>query len=145
MELLARESQRYPFFVQILGNESWKAARSRKGARRIALADAQAGVTRANMLKEGFYLDRFEEVEAEGIMDAALSLSKEFLARGENAVLTKRDLAHVLEKATEDTGTTPRAVREKLARLGFIWATPKGDWEPGIPSLCAHFVEQSVR
>lgn len=142
MELLVKESQRYPFFVQMLGHHSWRAARSRKGASRITLADARAGVIRASKLKADFYLDRYEEVEIQGILDAALAVSKAFLARGESAVLTKRVMSRVLEKATKGTGLAPLEVREQLTHLGFIWSNPDGDWEPGIPSLCAHFVEQ---
>lgn len=145
LELLVSESQRYPFFVQILGHESWEAACSRKGQSRITLADAQTGVARANTQKEELYWERYEEVETRKVLGVVLALSKEFLARGKNAVLARRELEHILETATEGTGADPLAVREQLTRLGFIWSTPGGDWEPGTPSLCTHFVKQGMR
>lgn len=143
LELLVRESQRYPFFVQMLGDESWEAAHARKGNARITLEDAKAGVIRANILKRPFYARRLNEAKKQGVLEAAVAVSREMLALGDEPVLSSQKLEGILEGVTRGTETDLDSACEKLSNIGFVWESPDGGWESGIPSLCAHFVAES--
>lgn len=141
LALLVRESQGYPYFIQLQGAFAWKAA-ARRNASRIELRDAQAGLVRADAARTEFYQERHDEAGEHGVLGAATAVSRAMLARDANQVLRNRELAEILGKAVSGTGQSPESIKERLVNLGFIWRRTDGSWEAGIPSLCSYFVEQ---
>lgn len=143
--LLVRESQRYPYFVQYLGKAAWDVADKRKGDgnRRITLQDAQQGTDASKNRIMDFYKERYAEARDLLLLKEAVALSDRMVSLGEGESLPGKELASVLREVTSDEAALNDA-RNKLAHLGMIWETPKGDWEAGIPSLCSYFSKRGV-
>lgn len=142
LALLVRECEGYPFFIQLLGAAAWNAAEARTGATGIELRDAQAGVSRAGTTKGDFFLRRHEEVDEHGLLDAATAISREMMARGPKPFLSNRELTEALTRTSAGSGETSRTLKEGLVNLGVVCRRTDGSWVPGIPSLCAYFVER---
>lgn len=145
LDLLVRQSQRYPFFVQILGSEAWKVARRRGGRRgRIVLDDVQVGMRAVNRKRVLFYEERREEILSQGILHAAEEVSRALLSR-DDCILSGQALGEILVSVSKNSKGTPAEMKDKLVALGVIWDAEVGEWEPGIPSLCAYLVENAGR
>ncbi len=143
LESLVEESQRYPFFVQRLGYESWDAARQRKGNRRIALEDAQKGIAVAGKNLQTFYSDCRREAGEQGVLGEAEAVSRMVVAKGRDAQLTTAELMDAVKSVAIPAGRDPGESWEKLVRLGLVWEPSEPDlWEPGIPSLCRYVVDK---
>lgn len=140
LDLLVSEAQRYPFFIQLLGDASWEVACER-GHDRISLADAQEGVRAVNLHREELYGDRADEITDAGLYDEALAVSRAITDRV-NPVLSGHELDEIMNAAVPAGRTAVLHARDGLVGLGLIWETSPGVWEPGIPSLCKFIVEQ---
>lgn len=136
LDLLVRESQRYPPFMRMLGERAWDVAAFRQeGPRRIVLADAEAGVRQASEDRESFHEDRRTEIIEHGVLDEAEAVSVTMVERGTEPRLTWQEMKETLKTRTDKD---PGWVQDRLQDLGLIWALPGWDWEPGIPSLCTY-------
>ncbi len=142
--LLVAESQRYPFFVQKLGRESWNAAHKRKGTRRITAADAEKGISIVRRKLRTFYGDRRRETDKQSVLSEAEAVSRAVIGKKANApLLTTAELVAAVEDAATPNGWKPSKTLERLAHLGVVWETSEPDyWEPGIPSFCSYLVEK---
>ncbi len=140
LESLVEESQRYPFFVQELGFESWNAAHARGGTRRITLEDADKGIAAVNEKLQTFYDERRGEIRKRGVLGEAEAVSRLVDDRGRDARLTTSELMAAVEGVATPGGRDPDESLRSLAHLGVVWKTPRLDWEPGIPSLCSFLV-----
>lgn len=147
LELLVRESQLYPYFLQVLGETAWSAAAKRSGGgegpHRITAQDAQAGIEAARNAMLIFYEGRRNEMLEEGILKEAIAVSDAMMAAGGGKALSGKDLMGVLRPIIADEHSRLVA-RNKLTHLGLIWQRPEGHWEPGIPSLCKHIVSRGI-
>ncbi len=146
LERLVVESQGYPYFIQLLGMWSWRAAIARDpNADRILLEDAEAGVLGANAERDELYEDRLGEITDRRIKSEALAVSKEFAAIGGDGVLAEAALEAALEPALTEGRTVDDALQELFA-VGLIWQTDNPSlWEPAIPSLCTHIAKRKTR
>lgn len=150
LELLARESQRYPFFLQMFGEAAWGAANDRGGdPARITLADAEAGMADAEEARELFCEERRREIYSQGVLREAEAVSVAMAeAAGKGGVLPWKKLEETLVAVCNPRsayGTPPWIAQERLEALGLIWSRRVGEWEPGIPSLCSHLVRHAGR
>lgn len=150
LDLLVKESQRYPFFAQMVGQSAWEEARARQAdARKITLADAKAGIAAIDPKREQFYEGRRKEIFDQGVLEAAEAVSAAMVgANGGVDSLSWKALEDAL--ATVYSPGSPAApppwvVQEKLEALGLIWSRRVGEWEPGIPSLCSFLVRHRGR
>ena len=92
-----------------------------------------------------YYQDRYRELEARGLLPAAVATAPLFQA---GAAATASD--HAIDAALATTGAdavTRLAAREELNRLGYIWSPP-GQlppvvWVAGIPSLMTHVLHHA--
>ena len=98
LALLARESQDYPFFIQLLGSAAWDAA---SGAEETTISDAAArrGVEAAHAEMDRFYLDRFAEVRERKAHRALAPLATACLRRGGR--LDDDEIEQVLAKVAD--------------------------------------------
>ncbi len=142
LEKLVEESLRYPFFVQKLGFESWNAAHTRGGTRRITLKDAQRGVAIMEESLQEFYDERRIEIGKRNVLAEAEAVSKVVFDRGRDPRLTTSELMAAVEGAAAPNGRNPSESLRHLDHLGLVWKTPGLDWEPGIPSLCRFLVKR---
>ncbi len=150
LALLVRESEAYPFFIQMLGQLAWRETSTRRdGPRRITLADAQVAVGMANRQRRAFYGERRDEIEEQGVLRMAETVSMLMLAQPEQR-LHWRTLKDEIGKDPELPSVNDAWYRAKesldtLEKLGLIWEVNGGNWEPGIPSLCRHIVGEEGR
>ncbi len=152
LELLVRESQAYPFFIQMLGRTAWQETSTRRREpRRITLADAQAAVGIVDKQRSVFYEERRQEIEEQGVLRMAETVSK-LMVDQQDQRLNWRPVREAVEATTEFEGPDPdyawdRAKEDlkKLERLGLIWKVDGGNWEPGIPSLCRYIDSERGR
>ncbi len=144
LERLVSESQGYPYFIQLVGMWAWRVAIARDpGADRILLEDAEAGVRKANTVRNAFYWRRLQEVDRREVLSEARAVSAAFAAIGGDGVLSAAKLEAALKPALTGDRTVLAALRELLA-VGLIWQTDDHEfWEPGIPSLCTYIAKRA--
>lgn len=142
LDLLAAESERYPFLVQLLGDRSWDAATSR-GARTVTLADAREGVAAARSRMRDLHGGRRQEAIDLGILAEAEAVSRAVVDRKPTGEISHEDLMGVLREAETAGGRDPKEALEMLANLGLVWENPGQGWEPAIPSLCGFLAGQA--
>ncbi len=142
LELLATESQGYPFFIQLLGDRAWKAAIARDPTTsRIGLEDAEAGLREADEYREDFHVERRDEAKDLKILPEAEAASKAFDA-SDDGVLTEAQLEDAVRPALSEGRSVDDALQELFA-LGLAWRKRGLRWEQGIPSLCAYLAENA--
>ena len=129
-----RESQRYPYFLQLWGAALWDAAVQRAATVLDEGLVAHAG--RAfDIERSTYYEHRRDELERQDLLPVAAAVADAFAAR---ATLAQDDLNTVIAGALA-VDTVPEIVRcrNRLATVGYVWKPPgAGDrWQPGIPSL----------
>ena len=142
-ETLARASQDYPYFIQLLGSAAWDAA-ERLGAGRIAERAARDGIVQVRPTTEAFYGERYREAQRRGVDEVLLPLASAFVAS--DGVLGDGGLEPPLQQTAERDrfpGHWTR-LREELEDLGVIWETSPGRWELGIPSFAPHVIERQA-
>ena len=129
-----RESQHYPYFLQLWGAALWDAAAQRAATVLDEGLVAHAG--RAfDVERSTYYEHRRDELERHDLLPVAGAVADAFAARG---TLVQDELNAVMAAALGVDGV-PEIVRcrNKLATVGYVWKPPgAGDrWRPGIPSL----------
>ena len=135
---VVRESYGYPYFVQLWGEAVWRqaaAATAPDTGRRVTRAAVGAAQAAFDRMRDGYYLDRYEELEKLRLLAAARAVADAFKAQSllddmqlETAVLQGLGTACGADRMA--------AAKETLRHLGYVWrpeARPM--WEPGIPSL----------
>ena len=131
------DSHGYPYFVQLWGEAAWRQAHTgtREGRRYVVRTDvgaAQAGVDRR---KNGYYLERYDELMERGLLRVARAVADAFEDR---SLLDDERLEAAIRRGAGE-GCTPERIAEArtaLRHLGYVWR-PEAEptWEAGIPSL----------
>ena len=144
LDAVVEDSQRYPYFIQLWGEALWD---QRLGTGATRLTDAHADAARPEVAARvtDYYQDRYRELEARGLLAAAVATGPLFQA---GAAATASD--HDIDAALATTGADAAgrlAARDELNRLGYIWSPP-GQlppvvWVAGIPSLMTHVLDHS--
>ena len=137
-----RESQRYPFFVQLLGDAVWRRAVSdaTKG-QEVTAAALSGGCADFERAKGEFYARRLEELAVRQLLPVGRSLADAFRGR---PVLTRTELEDAIGAGLHDPAEPAEVNRvlETLRDLGFVWRVEaRTEWEPGIPSLLDYIRE----
>lgn len=143
LELLAEASQRYPYFIQILGSAAWDAA-APTGNTTVTLAAAEHGVAAARGEMGQFYAERFTEAEECGLRHALHAVGDLF-AGGAEQVSDMELEAALADAAGSSEVENWIALRAGLTDLGILWGTGNGEWEPGIPSFADHVLRRGTR
>ena len=132
---MVRESQRYPYFVQLLGREIWRGTSGLPETDREATTGTLAAVLSTfNTTKGEYYRHRYRELRKRRLLPVANRVAEAFAA---HPVLSEAQLeqAVLTGLGAEDLDEADRAVRA-LTDLGYIWESrARPEWEPGIPSL----------
>ena len=144
MAHVVRESQGYPYFVQIWGESVWRQIRGSDAMRhRIVRADAARAQAAFDREKNGYYLERYDELMDRGLLPAARAVADAF---EERSLLNDEELetaiARGLGEAQRPDAVT--AARTALGQLGYVWR-PETEpmWEAGIPNLM-NYVQRYV-
>lgn len=135
---VVRDSQCYPYFLQIWGAALWDVLRERQATTVDASVVARAR-PRFEQEQSAYYEDRRDELKRLGLLDVATRVSGAFTAK---SMLRESELDAVLASALPN-GAASVAVdetREGLAAVGYVWKPPGGEnaWLAGIPSLMTY-------
>lgn len=141
---LARESQNYPYFIQLLGRAAWEAA-SDADETMVHAEAAERGVSAARVAMERFYLERFDEARERDV-DEVLAPLAERMVRGRGR-MDDGDLSALLRRmAREDAVPYNRvSLLTTLRDLGVVWETASAAWEMGIPSFADYVLRRAGR
>lgn len=145
LELLVRESQHYPYFVQMMGESVWYVAADAGSGHCITLSDARKGIEIAKEDVDVFYSERYDEAYEQGIVNPAVAVSKLLIAKGDDMRLADEEFEDAVEAAALEGELPPQVVKQRLVELGLVWRASGRHWEPGIPSLCSHFANKKRR
>ena len=147
LDAVVEHSQRYPYFIQLWGDELWKRCAAVSVARITAdLVTAARPAVAASVAD--YYQTRYRELRTEGLLDAAVAVARLFQARADTTV-TEPELEAALAGAVAGDEAARFAALAQLNRLGFVWCppgqTPPAAWSAGIPSLTTYVLEQATR
>ena len=136
LEQIVRDSQGYPYFLQLRGAALWRAAAT-SGATRIDAELAKSAAPAFDRGRSAYYEDRREELARRGLSASSVGVAHAFGAR---ATLREHELDSVIRTtlghAAGDEGLVLQH-RDALAEVGYVWKPPHAEdvWQPGIPSL----------
>ena len=143
LDAVVEHSQRYPYFIQLWGDELWE---RRAGAARITTELAAAAGPAVVASVSDYYQTRYRELRAEGLLDAAVAVAPLFQDRAD-ATAAEPELEAALAGAGDEADRF--AALAKLNRMGFVWRppgrTPPAAWSAGIPSLMTYVLEHAAR
>ena len=134
LERLVRESDAYPFFVQLWGEAVWVRARA-ESRERIVSDDARACRADFERQRNGYYFQRYDELKERRLLSPARAVAAVFETR---PVISDSELDAAIRRSFGEAAGDDEveAVKRDLRHLGFVWQTDgMPDWEPGIPSL----------
>ena len=143
LERMVLESHGYPYFVQLWGRAVWRRVRgSAAGAGAVTTAVVEEAVGEFEAQRNDYYMDRFDELDRQGWLEAAREVA---LAFRERTRLPHTGFRRAIRRAAPagDRAAELEAAAA-LEHLGFVWKT-RGtpSWEPGIPSLMDYIVEHA--
>ena len=146
LDPMREASQGYPYFVQLLGSAVWRGlATSPDRTRAVTPSVLESALSVFEQERDDYYLDRYRELEAGGLLRAAGGVAD---AMRKRPALTSAELETAIGRTLGGGVGQPgvSVVREALSDLGFVWGPgPTPDWEPGIPSLMAYIREHAPR
>ena len=134
---LVAANQGYPYFVQLLGEALWRrvVAGGSPAGGRITRTDVEAVRADFDQKKGRYYLQRYNELQDQGLLPAARAVAEAFEKRDR---LDGAQLESAVRRGLGEPGggRQAAATAKTLGHLGYIWrpdAVPT--WEAGIPSL----------
>ena len=134
---MSRDSHGYPYFVQLWGEAVWRQVRTPppEAQRRITRAVADAAQTAFDQRRNGYYLERYDELMERDLLSVARAVADAFEAR---SLLDDAQLTAAIRRGLGEACRPERIAqtRTALRHLGYVWrpdTEPK--WEAGIPSL----------
>ncbi len=142
LDLLVGVSQRYPYFIQMLGSAAWDSAAT-AGEAVVTLAAAERGIAAAHDEMGQFYAERFTEAEGRGLRRALLAVAHLF-ARGAEQVSDMELEAALANAAGSSEVENWIPTRAGLTDLGVLWEAGDGNWEPGIPSFADYVLRRGT-
>ncbi len=155
-ELAAEVADRaycYPYFIQVWGNEIACCLHDSKES--TVSADTVSKVkNKVNNNIKSVYRVRLDELVKMNLFDISVQVAGHFLENGKDRV-SYIGMMNIIRQAHVDLGMDVRdpAIAEtatRLASIGFIWGMSPEDsmstwYEPGIPSLMNHVVNESMQ
>ena len=139
---IVRESEGYPYFLQLWGAAVWnrEVAGPTDRPHRLTAADTAACQSLFESEKNDYYADRYDELEEGGLLGVARSVAALFAERQR---VSREEIQAAVRRAPGfDDEKKAFAARTTLGHLGFLWqASGTRDWEPGIPSLMDYIRE----
>ena len=141
---MVRESQGYPYFVQLLGRAVWREAARAPERRDVSHSLLSAAWPEFRRTRDEYYAQRFEELATGGLLPVGRAVADAFLG---HAGLSRTELEDAIgaglgKAAGLDEVETALAT---LRDLGYVWRVEgRPDWEPGIPSLMDYMREHAA-
>ena len=134
---MAGDSHGYPYFVQLWGEVVWGqvCAAPPETRRRIARADVGTAKAVFDRRRNGYYLERYDELMERDLLPVARAVADAFEDR---ILLDDAQLKAAIQRGLGETCSPDRVAtaRTALRHLGYVWRPgTKPMWEAGIPSL----------
>ena len=134
LEMMWDMTDNYPFFVQLVGAEVWKAL-LKKGKRRVDVALVEQVQEEIGDQRIDFYSTIYDELGKEKLTSHALCAADSIM-RQQEAKVEREIIEHDLQQKNSDLSEDDAMdIVDKLQRIGFIWQSRKGLMEAGIPSF----------
>ena len=134
LEHIVRESDAYPFFVQLWGDAVWARARA-ESRERIGSEDVSACRVVFERQRNRYYSQRYDELKKRRLLRPARAVAEAFESR---SVISDSELDSAIRRGFGEAAgdDEAEAAEQEFRHLGFVWRTDgMPDWEPGIPSL----------
>ena len=150
LEKATNEAQRYPYFLQLIGRELHRAAKSDPGklgrGKEIGGPILKEALTKFHLARNNYYSTRYKELRARGILRSAEAVARLFVSQKWNSIPTAdieaavdKSIDKKLKKWAKSKSEIDPAVwvEEELRSVGFFWSRIGQEefCEPGIPSL----------
>ena len=106
--------------------------------RRVVRADTARAQARFDRSKNGYYLERYDELVDRGLLPVARSVADAFAQR---SLLNDEQLDTAIARGLGDARRPEdiAAARTALSHLGYIWRPEtEPTWEAGIPNLMTY-------
>ena len=134
---MAGDSHGYPYFVQLWGEAVWRQTRTTgpSARRRITRADAGAAQADVDRRKNGYCLERYDELMERDSLPVARAVADAFENR---SLLDDERLKAAIRRGLGEACTPERIAetRTVLRHLGYVWRPEtEPTWEAAIPSL----------
>ncbi len=150
---VADRAHSYPYFIQVWGKEI--ASCLYDNGENVVSGDTVARVEdNVNNRISTIYRVRLKELRRMGLLVTSVQVARHFLDNGKDKV-SLMDMDTIIRQAHMDLGMDVKeaSIADTIARLasiGFIWDfSPRGSmstwYEPGIPSLMNHVVNESMK
>ena len=147
LDQVVRESEAYPFFVQLWGGLLWDGLHESPGPITCANVDDVRGQFKDE--RDEYYLNRYEELRRVGLARVAATVSSVYLdadrATPHQVEVTIRTALEAMGQQRDKPSVA--GALEQLHELGYVWSVTQESrhyFEPGIPSLM-QFVARSER
>ena len=139
LKLMLNWTDDYPFFIQTVGSEVWK-AKENKGRKEVDLALVQSAEQAIQDKRDGFYKKIFRRIENAGLLEhamkavAAIDAAPKLLPPGRvrDYIAEGTDLKH--------KGTLK--IYNKLLDAGLYWELSDNRVRAAIPSFFTYFKEE---
>lgn len=139
LRAMVRESQGYPYFVQVLGRALWERVVASE-SREVTCALLDAARPGFEETKRDYYRHRYRELEARQLLPVVRAVADAFR---DGATLDDAELGEAIGRGLGNRDHARiTGARQALADLGCVWepgSSPR--WEPGIPSLMDYIRE----
>ncbi len=135
LDRMTRESQLYPYFIQLLGSLVWRRVSALGERAGVTVETVEAALPEFGRERRDFYRLRAEELIERDLLPVGRAVAEAFRERSR---LTDSQLSAAVATALPEAGpaTAQRKAVRTVADLGLVWrSTGRLDWEPGIPSL----------
>ena len=135
LEKAADEAQHYPYFLQVIGRELHRAAKSDPGklgrGNEIGGAILDRALKEFRLARNNYYSGRYQELRTRGILRSAEAVARLFASHKRNSISTAameavvaRSIDTKLEELARRKGEIDPAVwvEEELRYVGFFWS-----------------------
>ena len=150
LDKAANEAQRYPYFLQIVGDALHRAADAEPG-NEIGDTILNRALTELLLRKNNYYSGRYRELRRSGILRAAEAVARRFVSQKENSIRSaalevaiEGSIDRKMKRLAKKSGWIEPAawVEARLRDVGFVWSHIGHEefCEPGIPSLMDYVV-----
>ncbi len=144
LDRMARESQGYPYFVQLLGSLVWWGIAASTRPSHVTIEVVEAALPEFNRERRDFYRLRVEELMERDLLPVAQAVAAAFR---NHSRLSDSRLASAVAGGLGGSrpGAERRGAVRALSDLGLIWRYDgRLDWEPALPSLMDYLRQQTA-
>ena len=150
LDRIVQRTDRYPYFIQLYGEELWKRLRTRNLTDRVVrMDDVEAVSGTVESRRNLYYNNRYTEIAADGLLPIIRDLASVFSKSDSipRDLMTRLVDQSIRQLSDPENGSstqplkfpTPHDVEVRLRHIGFMTLDPTtGLWSPGIPSLARY-------